>query len=114
MLSRPARSGFNLWSRDRLGTGFGTAFGPAPKGLVVAAEPQRVRRARRRQGAVAVRGQVIAEQLARRIIVLADDHRGDLFDVGQHDHLSGTRITISPASEVEPVSLEAVLGVLLG
>jgi hypothetical protein len=65
--------------------------------LVVAAEAQRVRSARGGQGPVAVRRQLVAEQLARRIVVLADHHGGDLFYVRQHERLSGAAATLSPA-----------------
>jgi hypothetical protein len=56
-------------------------------GLLVVAEAQRVRSARRGQGAVTIGGQVIAQQLERRGVVLADDYGRALFDLGQHRSL---------------------------
>ena len=53
-------------------------------GVVVAAEPQRIGSARRRQHSEAVGGQVVAEQLERRRVVLADDQAGDLSSLGKH------------------------------
>jgi hypothetical protein len=53
-------------------------------GLLVVTEAQGVGRARRRQGPVAIRGQVVAEQIERRRVVLANDDRRARFDLGQH------------------------------
>jgi hypothetical protein len=64
--------------------------------VVVAAEPQGIGRARRREHAVAVGGEVVAEQLARRVVVLADHHGGELFDGGQHGRLRSPALDFSP------------------
>jgi hypothetical protein len=69
-------------------------------GVVVAAEPERIRGARRRDGAVTVRGQVVAEELAGRVVVLADHRCRQLFDLGEHAPLSHAPKELSPARTV--------------
>ncbi len=53
-------------------------------GVVVAAEPQRVGSARGGQHPEAIGDEVVAEQLERRGVVLADDQVGDLTSLGKH------------------------------
>ena len=66
-------------------------------GVVVAAEPQGVGSARRRQHAEAVGDEVIAEQLQGRRVVLADDQARDLSSLGKHlAPLSPQRRKLSP------------------
>ena len=59
-------------------------------GLFVVTHPQRVGRARRRHRVEAVRGEVIAEQLEGRLVVLTDDDGRDLFSIGKHRGLKAT------------------------
>ena len=50
----------------------------------VAAEPKRLLGGRGGERLVAVGAEVVAEQLPGRLVVLADDDRGELFDGRQH------------------------------
>jgi hypothetical protein len=72
--------------------------------VVVAAEAQRIGGARRGQRPIAVGRQVIAEQLACRVVVLADHHGRQLFDLRQHAWLSRIRIDFSPQKGAPPRS----------
>ena len=65
-------------------------------GLLVVAVTQRVGGAVGRERLVAVGGQVIAKQLERRLVVLADDHRGELVDFGQHEDDNPDRSSGAP------------------
>src|SRR5262249_6464451 len=65
--------------------------------MVVAAEPQGVGGAGRRERAVAVRRELVTEQLTGWIIVLADHHRRQLFDLGKHAEMSAEPVNLSPS-----------------
>ena len=68
-------------------------------GMAVSAEPQRVRGAGRRQCPIPVCGQVVAEQLPRRVVVVADHHRRELFDLGEHGWISAGPAILSPGRD---------------
>src|SRR5262245_60131774 len=66
-------------------------------GMVVAAEPQGVGSAGGRKRPVAVGGELVAEQLAGWIVILADDHRRQLFDLWKHAEMSAEGVNFSPS-----------------
>src|SRR5881396_4193374 len=62
------------------------------------AEPQGIGSARCGKRAERISRQVVAEELQRRLVVLADDDGGDLFPLRQHAVLSRRRQNLSPSS----------------